>query len=246
MRKSKIICIDIETTGLDRNNDEILQVSIINGRGKTLYNSYIKPDYTTEWKEAEAINKISWDCVKFAPGILTEKRRIDKILRKAGLIIGYNHKGFDLPFLAAKGIDTAVKAKIYDVMLEFAYIAGEYNEKHNSYKWKPLTYCAKYYGYTDYKAHDALEDVRATLHCYYAMKRESRAIMKKRQKKKALKRKLRRLPELLDEMGKEYKRAAGQIDEREIERYLAETKDLAEKLAITHKAAKEMEGRKCT
>lgn len=46
MRKSKIICIDIETTGLDRNNDEILQVSIINGRGKTLYNSYIKPRTT--------------------------------------------------------------------------------------------------------------------------------------------------------------------------------------------------------
>lgn len=102
MRKSKIICIDIETTGLDRNNDEILQVSIINGRGKTLYNSYIKPDYATEWKEAEAINKISWDCVKFVPWILTEKRKIDKILRKAELIIGYNHKGFDLPFWQPK------------------------------------------------------------------------------------------------------------------------------------------------
>lgn len=172
MRKSKIICIDIETTGLDRNNDEILQVSIINGRGKTLYNSYIKPDYATEWKEAEEINKISWDCVKLAPGILTEKRKIDKILRKAELIIGYNHKGFDLPFLAAKGIDTAVKAKIYDVMLEFAYIVGEYDKKHDNYKWKPLTYCAKYYGYTNYKAHDALEDARATLHCYYAMQKD--------------------------------------------------------------------------
>lgn len=102
MRKSKIICIDIETTGLDRNNDEILQVSIINGRGKTLYNSYIKPDYATEWKEAEEINKISWDCVKLAPGILTEKRKIDKILRKAELIIGYNHKGFDLPFFGSQ------------------------------------------------------------------------------------------------------------------------------------------------
>ena len=75
MRKSKIICIDIETTGLDRNNDEILQVSIINGKGKTLYNSYIKPDYATEWKEAEEINKISWDCVKFAPGILLQGTR---------------------------------------------------------------------------------------------------------------------------------------------------------------------------
>lgn len=31
MRKSKIICLDIETTGLDIMQDEILQVSIING-----------------------------------------------------------------------------------------------------------------------------------------------------------------------------------------------------------------------
>lgn len=44
MRKGRIICIDIETTGLDRTEDEILQVAIINGRGKTLYNSYIRPD----------------------------------------------------------------------------------------------------------------------------------------------------------------------------------------------------------
>lgn len=34
MRKGKIICVDIETTGLDMTNDEILQISIINGRGK--------------------------------------------------------------------------------------------------------------------------------------------------------------------------------------------------------------------
>lgn len=50
MRKGKIICIDIETTGLDAANDEILQISIINGRGKTLYNSYIRPEHKREWK----------------------------------------------------------------------------------------------------------------------------------------------------------------------------------------------------
>lgn len=44
MRKSKIICLDIETTGLDIMEDEVLQVSIINGRGRTLYNSYIRPE----------------------------------------------------------------------------------------------------------------------------------------------------------------------------------------------------------
>lgn len=41
MRKGKIICVDIETTGLDMTNDEILQISIINGRGKTLYDPKI-------------------------------------------------------------------------------------------------------------------------------------------------------------------------------------------------------------
>lgn len=66
MRKGKIICIDIETTGLDPANDEILQISIINGRGKTLYNSYIRPVHKREWKEAEEINKISWEAVKNA------------------------------------------------------------------------------------------------------------------------------------------------------------------------------------
>lgn len=171
MRKSKIICIDIETTGLNRDTDEILQVAIINGRGKTLYNSYIRPDKLRSWKEAEAINKISWQAVKNAPTIRREKRKIERILKRAGLIIGYNLKGFDLPFMAAKGINTAVKADIFDVMLEFAPVAGEYDEKHDCFKWKPLVFCADWYGYTNYKPHDALEDVRATLHCYYAMQR---------------------------------------------------------------------------
>ena len=185
MRKSKIICIDIETTGLDKTDDEILQISIINGSGKVLYNSYIKPLYKMDWKEAEQINKIKWESVKNAPGIFEEKRKIDKILRKARLIVGYNHKAFDLPFLAAKGIDTAVKAEIYDVMLEFSYIYGEETEK--GYKWKKLTECAEYYGYTNYKAHDALEDARATLYCYYAIKKDRKgrraAHMRKRGKR---------------------------------------------------------------
>ena len=37
-----------------------------------------------------------------------------------------------------------------------------------------LRFCADWYGYTNYKPHDALEDVRATLHCYYAMRKGGR------------------------------------------------------------------------
>lgn len=75
MRKSKIICLDIETTGLDIMQDEILQVSIINGRGRTLYNSYIRPERKREWKDAEKINKISWQAVRNAPSLKHEKKK---------------------------------------------------------------------------------------------------------------------------------------------------------------------------
>ena len=174
MRKGRIICIDIETTGLDRIEDEILQVAIINGRGKTLYNSYIRPDKKRTWQQAEAINKINWQAVRDAPTIRRERRKIERILKRAGLIVGYNLKAFDLPFMAAKGINTAVKAQICDVMLEFAPVAGEWDPERGSYKWKSLRFCADWYGYTNYKPHDALEDVRATLHCYYAMRKGGR------------------------------------------------------------------------
>lgn len=174
MRKSKIICIDIETTGLNRQDDEILQVAIINGRGKTLYHSYIRPDRKKSWQQAEAVNKINWQTVKNAPSLRHERRKIERILKRAGMIVGYNLKAFDLPFLAAKGINTAVKAKVYDVMLAFAPIAGEWDPERGCYKWKSLVFCANWYGYTGYKPHDALEDVRATLHCYYEIKKSER------------------------------------------------------------------------
>ena len=174
MRKGKIICIDIETTGLDHAQDEILQVAIINGRGRTLYNSYIRPDRKRTWEQAEVINKISWQAVKNAPSIRREKRKIERILKRAGLIFGYNIKAIDFPFLSAKGIKTADKAAVYDVMLEFAPVAGEWDPDRGGYKWKSLKFCADWYGYTNYKPHDALEDVRATLHCYYALQRGGR------------------------------------------------------------------------
>lgn len=52
-------------------------------------------------------------------------------------------------------------------MIMFAEIYGEWNERRGSYKWQSLTKCATYYGY-EFKAHDSLEDVKATL---YAIKR---------------------------------------------------------------------------
>ncbi len=71
------------------------------------------------------------------------------------------------------------------------------------------------------------------------------AAMNKRRRKKALKKDLRKLQRLLDDMAQEYKATAGQINQREVADYLAETEYFKDKLEITRAAVKEMEARKC-
>ena len=71
------------------------------------------------------------------------------------------------------------------------------------------------------------------------------AAMNKRRRKKTLKKDLRKLQRLLDNIAQEYKAAAGQINHREIADYLTETEYFKDKLEITRAAVREMEARKC-
>ena len=166
------IVIDTETTGLNADTDELLQVSIIDSQGNTLFNSYIKPLYTDNWNKAMAVNHIIPEMVANAPNILEVKQEINRILNSANIIVGYS-TNFDLSFLSAVGIENS-KATVIDVMQDFADIYGEWSDKYGCNKGQKLTKCAEYYGYdwgTDI-AHDSLADCRATLYCYQKMLKE--------------------------------------------------------------------------
>jgi DNA polymerase III epsilon subunit-like protein len=52
------IYIDVETTGLDPTIDEVLQIGIVNDRGRTILNALTRPKGLTEWPKAEAIHGI--------------------------------------------------------------------------------------------------------------------------------------------------------------------------------------------
>lgn len=54
-----IICLDTETTGLNHYDDEILQLSIIDGSGSILFSEYVKPVRHECWTDAEKVNHIS-------------------------------------------------------------------------------------------------------------------------------------------------------------------------------------------
>ena len=160
---SKMIVFDVETTGLDAEKDDVLQISIIDGNGKILINEYVHPLKKESWIEAQRINGISPEMVKNAPYPHELISKVKGIFQSADLLVSYNGV-FDLGFLSHWGIHTEGK-KHYDVMREFAPVYGEADLKRGGYKWKKLTVCAEYYGY-EFKAHDSLEDVKATLHCY--------------------------------------------------------------------------------
>lgn len=172
-KTAKVIVIDAETTGLNCTNDELLQVSIISEEREVLYNSYLRPLYNTVWREAEKTNGITPDMVKDSPTVLTECVELNNILSQADVIIGYNHKEFDLEFLANIGCKIKDTAVIIDLMPIFSEIYGEWSEYYDDYKWQKLTTCAEHYGYDwQGKPHDSLADCFATLYCYEKMQKE--------------------------------------------------------------------------
>ena len=170
----RTIIIDTETTGLDSSKDEILQLSIIDDRGNTLFNEYFKPIKALQWKAAESVNGITPQMVADCKDIYHYFGEIQQILCDADTIIGYNTE-FDLNFLVACGFELSEDISTVDVMREFAPIYGEWSEDRQDYKWQKLTTCAAYYGYDWSKAaaaHNSLGDCLATLFCYTKMKSE--------------------------------------------------------------------------
>lgn len=97
-----MIILDIETTGFSNTDDEILQVSIIDGNNTVLFNEYMKPTHTERWDNAEAINGISPVMVKDEKPFEFYKEKINEIIKGADLVLGYNVI-FDLGFLYENG-----------------------------------------------------------------------------------------------------------------------------------------------
>lgn len=160
----KVMALDIETTGFHAPEDEVLSLAIIDGTGKALFHGSFKPEHNTDWPQAQAVNGISPEDVAGCPPLAGRAQEINSTLARAAVIVGYNQIGFDLPFLAAFDIRPPKDALLADVMLDYAELNGEWDTKHQDWKWQKLTACAAHYEY-QYQAHDSLEDARATLYC---------------------------------------------------------------------------------
>lgn len=158
-----VVVFDTETTGLSPSRDELLQFSAVDGDGKTLLNTYIKPMHHAEWDGAMQVNGITPEMVATAPTFDELLPAIQDIMNRARIIVGFN-TDFDVSFLEANGCRVD-RQKTRDVMWEAAPIIGEKDEWRGGFKPPTLVKLAKCYGY-EFKAHDALEDAKATLYCF--------------------------------------------------------------------------------
>ena len=164
------IFFDVESTGLNPDQDEILQLSIINEMEEVLFNDYLRPVRHETWREAEKIHHISPEMVRDKQTFESRKREIQEIFNRATELIAYNAQ-FDISFLKASGI-VFPDVPISDPMIDFAYVYQEYNEIYGTFKWQKLITAAQYYGYK-FQAHDSLEDIKATKFVYDKMKENS-------------------------------------------------------------------------
>lgn len=145
------IYFDTETTGLDPECDEIIQLSIVDQDGNTLWDRRYKPIHVRDWAEAAAINHITPDDVAGRPPIEEGMNEIQQIFDRAKKAYAWNAI-FDLAFLARAGLKFA-RSKSSDSMISYAQLKG----RTHYYK---LEKAALECGYT-YDAHDSLEDTKA-------------------------------------------------------------------------------------
>lgn len=168
-RNVGVVCFDVETTGPNPETDEILQVSIIDGDGRTLVNTFVKPKTAVRWDAAEAVHGISPDTVEHAPSLEDVLPEIQAVFDEATTRIAYDSTSVR-GFLEAAGVVFPDGVDV-DVMQEFAPIHGDWDADVGEYRPASLTLCAHHFGYA-FSEHDSLQDAKATLFCYSQMQKE--------------------------------------------------------------------------
>ena len=161
---SNKIVLDLEATGI-RDDDEIMQLSIMNIDGEIIFNEYFKPQ-KTEWDEAMKIHGITPEFVKDKKSIEDYRETIQLILDKTEYIVGYGID-FDYTLLKRQGFKVNHIIKV-DISEYFKYLYRKLLDDVNAKRPK-LIECASFYGFKEEKFHDSLVDCVATLYCYNNM-----------------------------------------------------------------------------
>lgn len=148
------VALDLETTGLDANNDKIIEVAIVrfNCLGKILAKYSTLVYFSGEFSEMiSKLTGIRGSDLLMAPAWEKVRREMEAFIEKEDILIGHNIN-FDLSFLANAGLDWFGRKKI-----DSWYLATVMISNASSYS---LEYLMRIIG-KEYDAHRALDDALA-------------------------------------------------------------------------------------
>jgi len=165
------IVLDTETTGLDH-DDEAVSIGIVARDGRVLLNTLLCHEKPCG-QCALAVHGIDWEMTRGAPRIAEIYETLVDLLGGAP-VIGYN-AGFDYRIIQQTldryGLYSIHWSYSSDVMQKFAEFYGEWNDYHQSYTWKKLTFAASFLGLSVAGAHGVVADALMTLRVVEAMTR---------------------------------------------------------------------------
>jgi DNA polymerase-3 subunit epsilon len=154
----RTVYLDLETTGLDPAEDEIVEIGILADNGETLVDSLVRPQRHRSWPKAQGIHGISPADVQGAPTLAELRPRIVEVVTGARVVI-YNAP-FDVGFLRE---ELASAAAVVCAMRPFAKVYGEWSNYHGGWHWQKLHVAAAYVGFRwSGSSHRAIHDCAAT------------------------------------------------------------------------------------
>ena len=178
MKKHNLAFIDVETTGLDPERHEIIEIGCIvakqvpssNGRGATLeileeFESKVKPEHLeTAEPEALRVNGYNSGDWLFAPDLTQVMKTVAEITPGAN-IIGQN-VFFDWQFVDRAFKKTGVQNRMHYHRLDLmsmVFAKCYHDERLQRFNLGSL---CEYFGVKNDAAHTALADIRATVEVY--------------------------------------------------------------------------------
>lgn len=128
MTPEHVLFFDLELTGVYE-HDEVLSVSIVNGRGETVFDTLTRPERQKHWRRTEKIHGITPEMVKNAPTLADVAPQLREILTGAERLIAF---GTSTDFMHLKRIyktreeRARLRGKLLDCAAEFSQYVHEH------------------------------------------------------------------------------------------------------------------------
>jgi len=167
----RTVFLDTETTGLRGcyadGSDEIVELAILDNRGKPLVNQVVRPARRKLWPEAQRIHGIS-------PAMVANAPKLDELLPQLaraihGCVVVIYNAAFDRQFFPSELFDDS---RVECAMLRYAAWKGDWNPRYANPRWHKLHVAARDTGFrTDIEWHRALGDTMACRHVWRYLER---------------------------------------------------------------------------